>query len=79
MIMYDLSPMQTGTCALCRTIGKLHDSDFLPQSVYRLLRRSNNGNPSPVLMSRRISIQSDYQMKQPLLCSAASAWATDRA
>ena len=62
--------MQTGTCALCGTIGKLHDSHFLPKSVYRLLRRSNNGNLSPVLMSRRISIQSDYQMKQPLLCGA---------
>ena len=62
--------MQTGTCALCGTLGKLHDSHFLPKSVYRLLRRSSNGNLSPVLMSRRISIQSDYQMKQPLLCSA---------
>ena len=31
---------------------------------------AENGNLSPVLMSRRISIQSDYQMKQPLLCSA---------
>ena len=62
--------MQTGTCALCGTVGKLHDSHFLPKSVYRLLRRSNNGNLSPVLMSRSISIQSDYQMKQPLLCSA---------
>ena len=51
--------MQTGTCALCGTVGKLHDSHFLPRSVYRLLRRSNNGNLSPVPMSRRISIQSD--------------------
>ena len=62
--------MQTGICALCGTLGKLHDSHFLPKSVYRLMRESNNGNNSPVLMSRRVSIQSDYQMKQPLLCSA---------
>src|SRR5262245_6838981 len=62
--------MQTGTCALCGTPGKLHDSHFLPKGIYRLMRRSNNGNLSPVLMSSRISIQSDYQMKQPLLCSA---------
>ena len=34
------------------------------------MRESNNGNNSPVLMSRKITIQSDYQMKQPLLCSA---------
>lgn len=58
--------MQTGTCALCGILGKLHDSHFLPKSIHRLLRRSNNGNLSPVLMSSRISIQSDYQMKQPL-------------
>ena len=62
--------MQIGTCALCGIVGKLHDSHFLLKSVYRLLRRSNNGNLSPVLMSRRASIQSDFQMKQPLLCSA---------
>ena len=34
------------------------------------MRESNNGNNSPVLMSHRVSIQSDYQLKQPLLCSA---------
>ncbi len=62
--------MRTGQCALCGTVGKLHDSHFLPKSVYRLMRESNNGNNSPVLMSHRVSIQSDYQMKQPLLCSA---------
>ena len=34
------------------------------------MRESTNGNSSPVLVSRKISIQSDYQMKQPLLCRA---------
>lgn len=48
----------------------MHDSHLLPKSVYRLMRESNNGNNSPVLISRKISIQSDYQMKRPLLCSA---------
>ena len=62
--------MRTGECALCGTVGKLHDSHFLPKSVYRLMRESNNGNNSPVLISHQVSIQSDYQMKQPLLCSA---------
>jgi hypothetical protein len=62
--------MQTGSCPLCGAVGKLHDSHFLPKSVYRLLRESNNGNNSPVMMSRRVSLQTDYQVKQPLLCSA---------
>jgi hypothetical protein len=62
--------MQSGICALCGAFGKLHNSHFLPKRVYRLMRDSNNGNTSPVLMSRKVSIQSDYQMKQPLLCSA---------
>ena len=48
--------MQTGTCALCGTIGKLHDSHFLPKSVYRLLRRSNDGNLSPVHEMRECEI-----------------------
>ena len=30
-------------------VGKLHDSHFLPKSVYRLLRRSSNGNVEPGL------------------------------
>ena len=62
--------MQAGMCALCGIFGTLHDSHFLPKSVYRLMRESTNGNNSPVLISRKISIQTDYQMKQPLLCGA---------
>jgi len=50
--------MQTGLCALCGTAGKLHDSHFLPKSVYRLLRESNNGNNSPVMMSRKVRLNS---------------------
>jgi hypothetical protein len=62
--------MQTGICALCGQTGKLHQSHFLPKGVYRLLRESNNGNNNPVLMSPRVSVQTSFQMTQPLLCSA---------
>jgi hypothetical protein len=62
--------MQTGTCALCGQIGKLHESHFLPKGVYKLLRDSNNGNNNPVLISKKISAQKSFQMKQPLLCSS---------
>jgi len=33
------------------------------------MRDSLNGNDNPVLMSRRVSVQSNFQMTQPLLCS----------
>jgi hypothetical protein len=62
--------MQTGICALCGQLGKLHESHFLPKGVYKLLRDSNSGNNNPVLISKRISTQKSFQMTQPLLCSA---------
>src|SRR5450755_2800975 len=62
--------MQTGICALCGQLGKLHESHFLPKGLYKLLRDSNNGNNNPVLISKKISTQKSFQMAQPLLCSA---------
>jgi hypothetical protein len=62
--------MQTGLCELCRQTGKLHESHFIPRALYKLLRHSNNGNDNPVLISKKISTQKSFQMKQPLLCSA---------
>jgi hypothetical protein len=62
--------MQTGICALCGQLGKLHESHFLPKGVYKLLRDSSSGNNNPVLISRKTSTQKSFQMTQPLLCSA---------
>lgn len=62
--------MQTGICALCGQLGKLHESHFLPKGVYKLLRDSNNGNDNPVLISKRTATQKSFQMKQPLLCGS---------
>jgi len=62
--------VKTDNCALCGKLQKLHESHFLPRGLYKLLRASTTTNDNPVLMSRRISIQKSFQMKQPLLCSA---------
>jgi hypothetical protein len=61
--------MKQGDCALCQVFGYLHESHFLPKSVYKLMRDSNNGNDNPVLMSKSLSSQRSFQMTQPLLCS----------
>ena len=31
--------MQAGTCALCGIVGKLHNSHFVPKSIYRHQRQ----------------------------------------
>src|SRR5260370_23688402 len=61
--------MKKDICALCGEFGPLHESHFLPKSVYKLMRDSDNGNNNPVLVSRSISSQKSFQMAQLLLCS----------
>ena len=62
--------MESGVCALCGQLAKLHESHFLPKGLYRLLRHSNTKNENPGLISARVCIQKSFQMTQPLLCSA---------
>jgi hypothetical protein len=61
--------MMIGACELCRKVRPLQVSHFLPAGLYRLQREPGQTNPNPVLISRLISVQTAYQIKQPLLCA----------
>ncbi|WP_379555001.1 hypothetical protein [Pseudomonas sp. MD332_8] len=60
-------------CALCKEEkGTLIDSHFMPAAAYQHVRGTEEtGNGPPVLISlrRKSAIQTDKQIKRPLLCS----------
>ncbi|NWA32733.1 hypothetical protein HX817_14375 [Pseudomonas sp. C6002] len=60
-------------CALCREEkGKLIDSHFMPAAAYPHVRGTEEtGSGPPVLINlrRKSAIQTDRQIKRPLLCS----------
>lgn len=61
-------------CGLCKEEkGKLIDSHFMPAAAYPHVRgTAETGNGPPVLINlrRKTAIQTDKQVKRPLLCSA---------
>jgi hypothetical protein len=58
-----------GTCELCLQVRPLLDSHFLSKALYKLMRDPHKKNPHPILISESISLKTNYQMKQPLLCA----------
>jgi hypothetical protein len=59
----------TGKCELCLQARPLLDSHFLPKALYRLMRDPGDQSPQPVLISGSVSLKTNYQMNQPLLCA----------
>ncbi len=58
--------MQTGDCPLCLARGvSLHDSHFMPRSLYRLFRA---GDLHPVRFSREKMAQTSEQVKDYVFC-----------
>lgn len=59
-------------CALCREEkGKLIDSHFMPAAAYPHIRgteETGDGPPVMINLRRKIAIQTDRQVKRPLLC-----------
>jgi|SRR5262245_5952708 len=55
-----------GTCKLCRSVGPLRESHYMPKSAYKLIWRANKG--APVIMKEKIAIQRDEQIKDYVLC-----------
>src|SRR5437879_4500472 len=53
---------------MCFQVRPLLESHFLPKALYKLMRDPGEKNPHPVLMSESITLRTNYQMKQPLLC-----------
>jgi hypothetical protein len=54
---------------LCFQARPLLDSHFLPKALYKLMRDPGDKHPQPILISGLVSLQTNYQMKQPLLCA----------
>jgi hypothetical protein len=63
---------QTGPCALCLDFDmELQASHFMPAGIYRLCKTADtSGNPSPLLVSKGVVVQTDYQQRAHLLCRA---------
>ena len=59
-----------GVCALCRVLGNLHDSHFLPKGLYRLLRKvSKRENSHPLRLVDGDRKQTSQQAREYLLCA----------
>jgi hypothetical protein len=58
--------METGDCPLCLSQGvSLHDSHFMPKSLFRLFR---TGNLQPVRFSRDTLVQTSNQVTDYVFC-----------
>jgi hypothetical protein len=55
-----------GTCKLCRSVGPLRESHYMPKSAYKLIGRANEG--APVILKEKVAIQKDEQIKAYVLC-----------
>ena len=60
--------MQNGICKLCLQLTDLQDSHLLPKALYRLVRSTQGGNPNPVFMTPKRTVQTSHQIKAHLLC-----------
>src|SRR5215831_8095374 len=56
-----------GQCRLCLQHAKLHDSHFIPQAAYRLIR-GQGPNPNPFVNDGRKAVQTSAQTRAHLLC-----------
>jgi hypothetical protein len=54
------------TCKLCRSVGPLRESHYIPKSAYKLIGRANEG--APVILKKKVAIQKDEQIKAYVLC-----------
>jgi len=64
--------MQSGTCGLCLRQADLHQSHYLPASLYKVVRTSvEPADPAPVVINaeRGVSVFMNRQEKKPLLCT----------
>jgi len=60
--------LEIGDCPLCRSLGvPLHDSHFMPRSLYPLFRA---GNLHPVRFSREKMVQTSEQVTDYVFCGA---------
>lgn len=55
-----------GECKLCHATGELRDSHFIPKAAYKIIRQSEDD--SPVVVDADVSLQTDNQMKDYVLC-----------
>jgi len=55
-----------GECKLCYATGELRDSHFIPKAAYKIIKESEG--ESPVVVNAEVSLQSDSQMKDYVLC-----------
>jgi hypothetical protein len=61
--------MQRGRCELCRAVGELHNSHYLPRGGYRRLRAPALKNPNPVVISGGKVKQSSLQVRDYKFCA----------
>ena len=55
-----------GECRLCRATGELRVSHFMPKAAYKIIKESDG--ESPVVVNADVSLQTDRQMKDYVLC-----------
>lgn len=56
-----------GQCKLCHATGELRDSHFIPKAAYKIIKESEG--ESPIVVNAEVSLQSDSQMKDYVLCA----------
>lgn len=56
-----------GECKLCHVTGELRDSHFIPKAAYKIIKESEG--ESPVVVNAEVSLQSDSQMRDHVLCA----------
>jgi hypothetical protein len=62
-----------GVCQLCRQLGQLRKSHFLPAALWRGARDRTLANPNPVVVTKRASMTTSKQLQQYLLCERCEA------
>lgn len=60
---------QTGECRLCRKTRILHNSHFMPRSLYKLLRDSARKNPNPIFMNKAKTGTTSKQVTDYVFCT----------
>jgi len=57
-----------GKCKLCLEGKELQESHLLPAALYKMMRSPGATNPHPIVVTRKVSVQSSKQVKAYLLC-----------
>ncbi len=56
-------------CGLCRQVGDLRQSHFLPRALYRLARDSEADDANPIVVTGRRAAHTSRQVRDEFLCA----------